>query len=339
MNAISLVKYAAVVAALALCSACGGGSAVAPSTAALNGGYTAARSDLGVHIVPMLDVPTSPDAKRKPEEQFISNYGNSYAKSSTIGVFEYPHRKDAQIGTIIGPPAAQGECTNVLFGVGKKTFWVTSSASTPDSLYEFKVGGFSPIRTLSVPSGDTPVACAIDPSTGNLAAASLFNGKVTLFKGASGTGTDLQTPLFEAFFDGYDNAGNLFVDGNNSAGSFLFVELPKGKTTWITLSGVAVEFPGAVQWDGKYITVNDQIARDTFGYTCSGKTCTLKRTVALHSGCKQTWIAKGYVICPEGGNTHGGGGVEIIKYPAGGGAIATLTGSFSSPLGAVSAEK
>jgi hypothetical protein len=92
-----------------------------------------------------------------------------------------------------------------------------------------------------------------------------------------------------------------------------------------------------VQFDGKYITVNDVKAHEIFGYTCSGTSCTLKQTVALTgaSDCSQTWIAKGYVICPDAGNN----GVEIFKYPAGGGIIAHLGGSFSTPLSSVQAEK
>ena len=71
-----------------------------------------------------------------------------------------------------------------------------------------------------------------------------------------------------------------------------------------------------MQYDGKYVTVNDQEAHDIFGYTCSGTSCTLEQTVSLSgsSDCDQTWIAKGYAICPDAGNLDG----EIYKYPAGG---------------------
>ena len=98
-----------------------------------------------------------------------------------------------------------------------------------------------------------------------------------------------------------------------------------------------VEFPGQVQFDGKYVTVNDQEAHAIYGYTCSGTTCTLEQTVALTGSgdCDQTWIAKGYVICPDAGNGDG----EIYKYPAGGSIVATLTGSFDEPLAASAESK
>jgi hypothetical protein len=270
--------------------------------------------------------------KKKQPYQFIPGFG-----SGGIAIFDYP-KSDSQIGSISSPLAAQGECTDVTYGTGKKTFWVTSSTSAPGAIDEFKVLSKSGtlIATLNTPSGDIPVGCAMSP-TGDLAATSVNNGHVDIFKGAKGSATQSSTPLIEAFFPGYDTKGNLYVDGFNSDGGFGFVELPKGKTTWITLSGASIEFPGGVQFDGKYITINDQEAHDIFGYTCSGTTCTLKRTVALmgSSDCDQTWIAKGYVICPDAGNSD----VEIFKYPAGGSIVKTLTGSFSEPLGAVQAEK
>jgi hypothetical protein len=143
--------------------------------------------------------------------------------------------------------------------------------------------------------------------------------------------------LTEQFSLGYDNKSNLYVDGFNSGGTFGFVELAKGSKSLKTLSGASVEFPGAVQFDGKYITVNDQEAHDILGYTCSGRTCTLKRTVSLtgSSDCAGSWIAKGYVICADAGLN----GAEIFKYPAGGNAEATLTGTFNEPLAAIQLEK
>ncbi|MGA9273285.1 MAG: hypothetical protein WBV67_07350, partial [Candidatus Cybelea sp.] len=203
---------------------------------------------------------------------------------------------DASIGSISGVMEAQGECTNALFGSGKKTFWVTSSTSTPGAIDEFKVGGTSPIKSLSVPSGDIPVGCAMDPSTGNLVATIINNGAVVIYKKASGKGTVSQTPLIEASFAGFDKGGNLYVDGLNSNNAFGFVELKEGRSRWKTLSLSNSASGGSVQYDGKYVTINDQQARAIYGYACSGTTCTLKRTVSLGCG-GQSWIAKGYVIC------------------------------------------
>jgi hypothetical protein len=118
------------------------------------------------------------------------------------------------------------------------------------------------------------------------------------------------------------------------------VELKKGSSTWETLStSNTVEFPGQLQFDGKYVTVNDQEAHDIFGYACKGTSCTLERTVSLSgsSDCDQTWIGNGVAFCPDAGN----GDVEVYKYPAGGSPIATLTGTagFAEVLAIVQARK
>jgi hypothetical protein len=92
-----------------------------------------------------------------------------------------------------------------------------------------------------------------------------------------------------------------------------------------------------VQWDGTYLTVFDQDTSETYQYTVSGTTATLKNTVQFTGAadCAQTWIVKGLLYCGDAGNGDG----EVFKYPAGGSPIATLTGAFDVPLGVVAAKK
>jgi len=347
MKISNLAKYAIGIttgaAMLAACSS-NGGSSLAPSGASagmpmishvgritmVNGVMmTAAHPNLA-GLVRGGHNPISPDRHKKKANQNISDFGNG-----DVEYFDWP-TGTSPTGSATGISEAQGECTNVLFGTGKKTYWVTASGT--DQVLELKEDGTSAIKTLSTPSGDVPVGCAIDPKTKTLAATIINTGAVVLYAHESGSGTVSQSPLIEAFFAGYDKGSNLYVDGFNNQGAFGLVELKKGSSTWETLSlSNSIEFPGNVQFDGKYITVNDQEAHDIFGYTCSGTSCTLEQTVSLSgsSDCDQTWIAKGYVICPDAGNLDG----EIYKYPAGGSPEATLTDSFSEPLAASAAAK
>jgi hypothetical protein len=178
----------------------------------------------------------------------------------------------------------------------------------------------------------------MEPTTGTLAAPIFSNGStstVVIFAHASGSGTDITTPLFETYFAGYDNKGNLFVDGRTTSLGFGLVELPKGSGTFKNISvSNTVSFPGAVQWDGKYLTVGDQEAHAIYRYSVNGTTATLKGTVALTgaSDCGQTWIgSNGKVFCPDSGNSQG----EVFKYPAGGSPIAILTTNDYGPGGVV----
>jgi hypothetical protein len=342
MNTTGLVKHAGALGALAIFSACGGGSGAAPSTAALNGAYTYIGRTLLVNGIPVTaarpnlnPVPRYatilPDrhTKRRYFEYIINDYG-TYAS-----VFDYP-KSDQQIASIAGD-GGQG-CTNVLYGYGKRTFWNVGGAS---QITEYRAPK-RPIRTLSVSVG-MPSSCAMDTS-GDLAVGILYDsggnggGDMVIFKDATGSGTVITTPLIAEYFDGYDNQGNLFADGFNSSDNFGLVELPKGSSTFraITTSNT-VEFPGSVQWDGTYLTVVDQLANAIYQYTVSGTKATLKGTVSLTSSsdCAQTWIVTGAVFCADAGNNDG----EVFNYPAGGSAIAVFTGNFDLPLGVTVATK
>jgi len=186
-----------------------------------------------------------------------------------------------------------------------------------------------------------PSSCAMD-SSGDLAVGILDgsgSGDVVIYKNASGSGTVYTTPLAEEFFDGYDNQGNLFADGFSlKSGNFGLVELPNGSSTFetITLSNT-VDFPGSVQWDGKYITVFDQETNNIYQYTVSGTKATLEGTVSLKgsSDCAQTWNVGSLLYCGDAGNEDG----EVFNYPAGGSIVASFTGNFDFPLGVVAAKK
>jgi hypothetical protein len=331
------VKYTGALVALAILSACGGGSAVAPSAATLSATYVGrtlfvnGRPVTAARLSPLPTYATIvPDrhAKSKTFEYVFNDY-ETYAS-----IFDYP-KSTKEIGMIAGD-GGQG-CTNVLYGYGKKIFW---NVGGPDQITEYKVTK-TPIKTLSIP-GSFPTSCAMD-ANGDLAVgiydgtASAIGGDVVIFKNASGSGTAYTTPLDEEFFDGYDNQGNLFADGFGN-GSFELIELPRGSSTSekITTSN-SPEFPGSVQWDGTYLTVFDQDTSETYQYTVSGTTATLKNTVQFTgaSDCAQTWIVKGLVYCGDAGNEDG----EVFKYPAGGSPIATLTGAFDFPLGVTVAKK
>ncbi len=337
MKAPRLVKLAGATAALAILSACGGSSVVAPSTAALNATYigrTLSVNGRPVTAARLSALPTYatilPDAKKSKDYEYVINDYGSYAS-----IFDYP-TSTKQIGTI-NDVGGQG-CTDALYGYGKKIIWIVAGQS---QIEEFQVPS-KLLKTLSV-NYYFPSSCAMD-SSGDLAVGILYasgagGGDVVIFKSASGSGKAYTTPLDEEFFDGYDNQGNLFADGfTGDRSNFALVELPKGSTKFVTIqTSNSVDFPGSVQWDGAYLTVFDQDTDDIYQYTVSGTTATLKGTVSLSgaSDCAQTWIVKGLVYCGDAGNGDG----EIYKYPAGGSPAAVFSGNFDFPLGMTAAKK
>jgi hypothetical protein len=71
-----------------------------------------------------------------------------------------------------------------------------------------------------------------------------------------------------------------------------------------------------VQWDGKYVTVDDQMGATVYQYSVKDGVATNEGKTPLvgSSLCGQSWITGSSVICPDTGNSE----LNIYNYPAGG---------------------
>jgi hypothetical protein len=337
MNTPGLLKCAGAVVALAIVSACGSASTVAPSAASPN--VTHVGNTLFLHGQPITAARLNPlpryaelvpDATKAKSYEYIFNQYQSYGS-----VFDYP-KSTKMIGQINGA-GGQG-CTNVLYGYGNKIFW--NAGRTNNVMTEYQVP-MKKIKTLPIAYNFTS-SCAMNTS-GDLAVGVILSnsygegGQEVIFKNATGKGKVYNTPLHKAFFAGYDTKGNLFADGQNENYAFQFVELPNGKSKGVTITtSNSPQFPGSVQWDGTYVTVFDQDTSEMYRYTISGTKATLKNSITFSgaSDCAQTWIVPGLLYCADAGDDVG----LVFKYPAGGSPVATFTGSFDEPLGVTAAE-
>ena len=81
---------------------------------------------------------------------------------------------------------------------------------------EYKHGGKKRIQTLTM-SRYVAVDCSVDPTTGNLAVtwnrSASSENYIAIYKDASGSPTLYGLNDDFVFYCGYDNKGNLFVDG------------------------------------------------------------------------------------------------------------------------------
>jgi hypothetical protein len=338
MNTPGLLKCAGAVVALAIVSACGSASTVAPSAAAMPD-VTYIGKTLFVHGKPVTAARLNPlprFAELVPEAAKVKSYEyifNSYQSYGSI--FDYP-KSTKMIGQIEGA-GGQG-CTNVLYGYGNKIFW--NAGRTNDVMTEYQVPS-KQIKTLPV-NYDYTSSCAMN-TNGDLAVGVILSdtfgagGQEVIYKNATGKGKVYNTPLYKAYFAGYDTKGNLFADGENTNYGFQLVELAKGKSKAVTIAtSNTPEFPGSVQWDGTYMTVFDQLTSQAYQYTISGTKATLKNTITFSgaSDCAQTWIVPGLLYCADAGADLG----FVFKYPAGGSPVATFSGSFDEPLGVTAAQ-
>ena len=139
-----------------------------------------------------------------------------YVSSNYTYFFTFPG------GTFVGDIdyAAFGMCSD-----GNGDVFLSS-----EDITEFAHGGAYPINILKPVSGfGANGGCSIDPTTGNLAAT--VPGGIEVYKNAEGTPTVYKYPA-GLNYCGYDDAGNLFVDGYTGEKHrkliFLLAELPKG---------------------------------------------------------------------------------------------------------------
>jgi hypothetical protein len=130
-----------------------------------------------------------------------------------------------------------------------------------------------------------------------------------------------------AKWSGYDNEGDLFVDGyERSSESIPLSELVYGASQFISISTSGLTPSGGeVQWDGQYLTV-EGVDHDgsvlVYRLSVQGNTATLIGTTATTTHGERaalaSWIEGDHIFIPYG--THGArtNKLGVWKYPAGG---------------------
>jgi hypothetical protein len=252
--------------------------------------------------------------------------------SGTSDVYVYAYGSRNLKGTLTGFNAPQGECVDPVGDV-----WITNLQGA--NIVEFAHGGSSPISTLSDAS-EFPEGCAINKTTGDLAVANLSAssgaGGVSIWKNAQGSPTAYSIPnIVTPFFIGYDNRGDLFVDGLSSSGAFQLARLANGSSKFkgIALRGASFVFPGGVQWGGTNLAVGDRTGPNgpvIYQVRIRGDIGKVVGSTPLSgaSAVGQFFIDGSTVVAPDLGGTE----VGFWNYPKGGSATHVIEG-FSTPVG------
>ncbi len=266
----------------------------------------------------------NPVAKRKPL-LYVSSSDNY-----EVYVYTYPEAK--LVGKLAGFNFPAGLCSD-----SKGNVFITNYNGA--NIIEYRHGGTKPVATLSDP-GTHPSGCAIDPTTGNLAVTGVLksvngpsqSGAFAIFSKATGTPNLYSVPYATTEFCGYDNKGNLFVDGMGwgEEPRFALSELRKGQTSAETVSlDNSPGGPGAVQWHGQSLSIGDTYAQ-IYRYAIKAGSGTQVGSVEVNSRMGQFWIHGSRVIVPTylGYNPP----VQFYTYPGGAGPIKTITDP-QSPYG------
>lgn len=211
--------------------------------------------------------------------------------------------------------------------------WVAGYPSGfTNELTEFAHAGEVPIKILRVTQTKRVFGCAVDPTTGDLAAVGSKH-HVFIFSGASAPAKVLRDHYYTGSCT-YDSSGNLFVQGfhGDGSGTIEISELPKGSTRFKTVrSHAGLYATVGLRWDGKHLTVGQGLfegGHDLYRYSVLGSHLKSRHDVSFNGhfdtvssywiqGSKAvaaTWCAP-YSACKP---------IYLYNYPAGGNPIKTI---------------
>lgn len=267
----------------------------------------------------------SPAAKTSKQLLYVVD-----SASAQVSVVSLPQGK--LVGTLDGFSAPYGACADDAGDV----FIVDARAS---QIWEYAHGAKSP-KAILQDSGYEPIACSVDPKTGDLAVTNIFgstiaSGNIIVFAKARGKPTMYRDPSIENFdYCDYDGNGNLYAGGQSSADESLFAYLPKGQKTLksLTLNG-PVNSTSPLRWDGQDLAVLDGSPGSIiYRFEINGGTGTEVGLLKLRgtSDVADFWIQDGTLYAP----LYNKSTVATYAYPRGGGILDSYLG-FGGPTAAV----
>ncbi len=307
-----VLRILLVIAASAMVAGCGGAAPAIPASAA------------GTPFAPRSFDPTGswidPSAV-KQDLLYVSDARGS------VDIFSYPAGKP--VGVLRGFRNPAGLCSDP-----KGDVYVVDSDAL--DVLKYKHGSTKPIKTLLM-FGYFPFGCAEDPNTGDVAVANIISqsngpGGLSIFKaGEVIPRTYTDNTLGSFFFCGYDDHSNVFVDGTGTGSHHAkFAELAGGSSTLTTISlDKTIKYPGGVQWDGNYLTIQDTATRMLYRFKMSGSSGKSVGTIRT-DGDKSTlihefWIAGKTIVIPYGTQSRHVAKVGFWDYPGGGALQSSLT--------------
>jgi WD40 repeat protein len=165
------------------------------------------------------------------------------AFGTQVYIYSFPGGK--RVGTLNGFKNTAGLCSDSSGNV-----WVIDAVSRRRSaIFEYAHGGYKRIASLRVDKGAD--ACAVDPSSGDLAVAT-SDASVAVWTNGQGSPTLFSTAKFfkRAQTIAYDGLGNLYV--RSFVGGEPAAWLPKGDSA---LQEFSIAQLGSYGWDGQYFVV------------------------------------------------------------------------------------
>ncbi|HLY01702.1 MAG TPA: hypothetical protein VKR56_04310 [Candidatus Cybelea sp.] len=294
--------------------------------AAILAGCSGAPSVLGPTAVPGVHHGpqgswVSPAAKQAKQLLYVSRLG-----TFEVDIFRY--NSTTMVGKLTNLNYPYGLCSD-----RKGDVWITEFNGF--EVVEYAHGGTTPLKTLA--TGGRPIGCSVDAKSGDLAVADFSttsgSGDIEIFKNASGQPAKYTSSNFNYLYPpGYDNQGNIFVEGRANSGATGLTELRKGGTTLVPVSLKGGIFsPAGVMWDGKYVAAADQeYHAQPFTSIYRLKVSDYKATIVSFTVLTDPYhivqIVQPWIQGDEVAGASSNGHVCIWEYPRGGDPRWTIKG-------------
>ncbi|MGC1380681.1 MAG: hypothetical protein WA814_06610 [Candidatus Baltobacteraceae bacterium] len=239
-----------------------------------------------------------------------------YVDSRYTGeVYAYGYPSGRLIGILKGFSRPQGLCSDA-----KGDVWITTDVGgsySSGKIFEYAHGGKERIATLD-DSGNSPRACSVSPTTGDLAVANYSSqngrgdGNLAIYAHARGTPKLYGPDGVEPFSCSYDDKGDVFVAGQTGVYTADVVWLPKDspRVQKFRLRPHVYAHYG-VQWDGEHLAVafrDDHL----YQYTVAGSTGEQVGETEITHDFANFWIQGSTILGTS--LQH----VEFWPYPSGG---------------------
>jgi hypothetical protein len=267
-----------------------------------------------------------------------------YVTNSNAEVTVYSFLKRKLLTVLTGFTQPMGECVDANQNVYIADFGA-------HQIVEYAHGGSQPIKTID-DSPDSPYACSVDPTTGNLAVANndgaSQQGNIAIWNGSGVRTTYTDSMLFNFEGCAYDNNGTLLVTNGYVQYPYhtYFAWLPKGGSRLVDITlfnkyGSSWGGVEGVQWDGKYFAIDEGylVYRESLihgqayyvGYSAMSYSDEYNYgpyAFFIHTpGTQATQAVEGLTW------QNGGSSVGYWNYPAGGSGIGQITHAIDKPFG------
>jgi hypothetical protein len=196
-----------------------------------------------------------------------------------------------------------------------------------DAVVEYAHGATTPTRTITLPGG-MALGCSVDPMTNDLAVVDRDqnpDSDIAVFPAETGKPLTYTSGL-DSSYCGYDDKGNLFVNGDIEEQGYGVSELPSGQSAFNSamLLPVKVGVPGQLQWDGAHVTwegtSRGEIKISRLTLTGSKVTVAGITHFKIGRGATQSWIDGKQVFIPYASRGRNGrpNKIGVWSYPSGG---------------------